>query len=198
MLLTEVVQILEMARPKKICPDCGKSMAGKEWVDSTIAIMPSGSKDDSIPQVDIFHKKGVYNGTFDTVEDAKKDITRLEEEGVDVSSISIEKAKDNKFYLYSEYVLDKKKSMAGKRSSFMPLPEDTEDWLRRALAQRKWNKKDIDDYVIAFKKEDHEKQKEIISRQKQMLDAQERYGGGAYRVAIAGKGQGGKTNENGI
>jgi len=85
-----------------------------------------------------------------------------------------------------------KKSMAGKRSSFMPLPEDTEDWLRRALAQRKWNKKDINDYVIAFKKEDHEKQKEIISRQKQMFDAQERYGGGAYRVAIAGKGQGGK------
>jgi len=77
--------------------------------------------------------------------------------------------------------------MAGKRSSFMPLPEDTEDWLRGSLTQRNWSKKDINDYIVAFKAEDNEKQKEIVGRQKKMIDAQKKYGGGAYKVAVAGK-----------
>lgn len=31
MLLIEIAQMLEMARPAKICPDCGKSMAGNHY-----------------------------------------------------------------------------------------------------------------------------------------------------------------------
>lgn len=31
MLLTELVQLIEMARPAKICPDCGKSMSGNHY-----------------------------------------------------------------------------------------------------------------------------------------------------------------------
>lgn len=31
MLLTEIKELVEMARPAKICPDCGKSMAGNHF-----------------------------------------------------------------------------------------------------------------------------------------------------------------------